>query len=411
MVVAVMVVLPTSAAAQEPPLPELEAVVALLESGRLERAESELRRVLAYSESAAARDLLGVALSGQGRFEEAEQQFSRATQLAPDLLPAREHLGRLLLQQGRAEQALNELRAAARLGPLERDLTLWLADVELSQGNDSQAEVQLRSLAERFQSVRALLELARLHARRGQSQRSAEAVQRALDIAPNSEEVLTARARVSLSVQAPVLAIEALRALTRMHPTVAEHTSLLGVALLQIGELDGAIEALQRSLELEPNRPRTLIALGSTFSSQKRFEEAKAMLRRSLQLDPENTEALAVLAEAEEGLGQVELAEEHAANVLAREPDHVRALVAIGLIRMAQERYEEARDLFLRAVTKEPNLPKGHYQLSLAFARLGDRERSRKHLELYRTAKRENDDRLVELRTKAGIGNPGMGPR
>lgn len=396
------------AAAQEPPPAELQAVVGLLQEGDVERAERELRRILERSESAAALDLLGIALIRLGRLDEAEEQLSRATLLAPDLQPPRQHLGRLYLQQGRREDALTALRAAARLGPLDRDLALWLAEVDLSLGNDDLAEAQLRSVTERFESVRALLELARLSARRGDNGAAAETLDRALQLAPNSEEVLAARAKVSLAVQTPVPAIRALASLIRMHPTVAEYHYLLGVARLQIGEMDGAVEALELSVELEPRRPLAHIALATTLNTQKRFEEGREVARRAIRLDPDSAEALAVLAEAEEGLGEVEAAEEHARQALAREPEQPRALAAIGRIRMAQARYEEARDVFLRAAASMPGSAKTHYQLSLAYARLGDRESSSKHLDLYRRIRAESDERLVELRTRAGLENSGM---
>ncbi len=374
--VGLQLALPAISAAQRASRSELQAVVALVESGRPDSAESELRRLLARSESAAARDLLA----------------------------------RLLLRQGRADEALPELRRLAQLGPLERQLAQWLAEAELAAGNVAQAEAQLVSLSERFDSVRALMQLARLQARRGENRSAAETLGRAAEIAPNSEEVLAAEARLSLTLEAPVGAIRALESLGRMHPAVAEHAYLLGVARLQLGDMTSAIEALQQSLEIEPERPLALIALGTTLNAQKRFAEAREVLRRSLRLDPANVEALAELSEAEEGLDELELAEEHAAQALARDDDHPGALVTLGLIRMTQARYEEARDAFLRAVAGASGSAKAHYQLSLAFARLGDRESSKKHLELYREARQAREERLLELRTRAGLGISGMGP-
>lgn len=365
-----------AAAAQGTAPPQLEAIVDKITRGDLSTAERELRRLLAQAESPRARSLLG----------------------------------RLLLRQGRLEAALVELRIVAARVPLERDLALWLAGEELGLGNEAAAEVQLVSVLERYPSVRALLQLARLQGRRGQTEVAAETVHRALALAPHSEEVLAAKARVSLAVDRPVPAIQALEALTRMHPTVAEHSYLLGVASLQIGDLAGAIEALERSLEFEPDRALALVALGSTLSSQKRFEEAKSALLRGLRLDPGNVEALAALAEAEEGLGELENAEEHATLALSRKSDHARALATIGLIRMSQQKYQEARDVLLRAVQSEPDMSKAHYQLSLAFARLGDRDSSSKHLELYRESRRQQDERLVELRTRAGRAPSGGEP-
>lgn len=56
-----------------------------------------------------------------------------------------------------------------------------------------------------------------------------------------------------------------------------------------------------------------------------------------------------------------------------------------------------------------PGSAQTHYQLSLAFARLGDRESSKMHLDAYRRIRQENDDRLVEVRTRAGLESSGMG--
>lgn len=404
-----IVLLPVPAAAQEAPLPPIEAVAELLQSGRVEQAERELRRIVERSESAAARDLLGIALTRLGRLEEAATQFSRAALLAPDVAAPRQHLARLFLQQGRNDEALTELRTAARLGPLERDLALWLADVDLSLGNTARAEALLRSVVERHQSVRALLTLARLYGRQGMNPRAAELVQQALEIAPNSEEVLAAWARVSLAVETPVVAIRALESLIRMHPTAEEYNYLLGLALLQIGEMASSVEALRRSLELEPDRPSALIALCTTLNAQKRYDEGREVARRAVHLDPENAEALAVFAESEEGLGNIGPAETYANQALAREPENARALEVTGRIRMAQGRYEEARDALLRATVSLPGSAKTHYQLSQAYARLGDRENSRKHVEIYRRLKDEYDERLVELRARAGLGESGMG--
>jgi tetratricopeptide (TPR) repeat protein len=396
-------VVPAARAVAEP---DLEAVVALLEGGQLQAAEAELRRLLAVADGAELRDLLGVTLFRLGRSEEAEQQFRQAVALAPDLLPPRQHLARSLLQNSRSAEALSELRAAARLGALERPLALWLADAEAAQGNTPGAVAQLESVIERFDSVQALLLLARIESREGRHQAAFEALQRALEIAPNSEAALAARAKIALAAGTPAVAIFALEPLTRIFPEVSEYTYLLGVARMQIADMTGAIEALERAVELQPGKPLPLLALGRALLVQKSFAQAKDTVRRCLRLDPGNAEALAVLAEAEQALGEVELAEQHAVQALARDGDHPRALMTLGLIRMSEARHEEARDILLQVVASEPELAKAHYQLSLALARLGDRESSARHLEVYRRLRREQDQGITELRKKAGLEAP-----
>ena len=304
---------------------------------------------------------------------------------------------------------MRELRAADRLGALDRELALQLAALELAAGNIEAGETQLMSLAERFDSVRAMLELARSLARRREDQRAIGVLRRALDVAPNSEAVLRAYSRLCVEHEAPVPAMATLEALTRMHPTVAEYPYLLGIARLQLAESDGAVEALRRSLELDPDQVLPYVALGLSFKDQKRYAESKEALTRGLRLLPEHRDTLTALAEVEEGLGETEQAEERITRVLERYGESADALYVVGKIRMSQGRWEEARDALARSVEINPRERRAHYLLSQAYARLGDREGTRRHQELYRKATKEAEELLIKMRTDAGLGVSGMG--
>jgi tetratricopeptide (TPR) repeat protein len=77
----------------------------------------------------------------------------------------------------------------------------------------------------------------------------------------------------------------------------------------------------------------------------------------------------------------------------------------MGLVLMKQERYAEARDAFLKAASAEHVSAKPDYQLSLAYARLGDEARAREHLEKYQRRQKEIEDRVRALR---GLSPGGM---
>jgi tetratricopeptide (TPR) repeat protein len=309
--------------------------------------------------------------------------------------------------QDRESEAVAALRAAAERGPLERGLAMQLAGVELSEGNLEAAEKLFLSVTERFPSAQALVNLARIRSRRRDPRGAADYVRRARELAPNSEEVLSAFARLHLTAASPVPALLALEPLVRMHPTVPEYSYLLGVAWMQVGDLAAATELLQQADRLRgtpaaadglsPSRGLVLTALGLALNKQKRFVEAREILEESLELEPENVEAVAALAEAEEGLGELDAAERHARRALERDGGHATANLVIGMILMKKESYAEAKGALLKALAAEPESPKAHYQLSLAYARLGDRETSRRHVELYRQASRGIEERLREL--------------
>ena len=127
------------------------------------------------------------------------------------------------------------------------------------------------------------------------------------------------------------------------------------------------------------------------------------MLLRSLELDPESADAFAALAESDEGLGDLPAAETHARRALERSAGNPSANLVLGLLFMKQQRYAEARDAFVKVVTVDPDSSKGHYQLSLACARLGDEACSQAHLDLYKQKLRETEERVLQLRTQTGL--------
>ena len=82
--------------------------------------------------------------------------------------------------------------------------------------------------------------------------------------------------------------------------------------------------------------------------------------------------------------GDMEAAERNATRVLAREARNATANLVIGMVRMTQQRYAEARDALLVAASADPRSPKPEYQLSLVYARMGDQASSELHLDRYR---------------------------
>jgi tetratricopeptide (TPR) repeat protein len=370
-----LLLLPALAAAQATPPAaaprpaDLEAVAARIEKGDAAGAERQLRRIIAASGDPAARQLLA----------------------------------RLCLDQKRDAEAIVELRQAALAGPLPRDLGLRLARAEIADGHPALAEQQLRSVAQRYKSVQALMELARLQTRQKDAPGALSTLAEARDLAPNSEAVLSAFAQVALSMRAPMPALQVLEPLARMCPTVAQYQYMLGVALMQVGDIESSIAPLREADRLEPDRPFTLIALGLVLNTQRMYGDARTCLLRALDLEPDNVDGVAALAESEQGLGELEAAETHALRAIARVRDHAIGNYALGMVRMKQERYEEACAALETALRSDPASPKAPYQLSLAWARRGDEAQSKKYLEIYRQRVREIDMRLAEVQAKTGI--------
>jgi len=291
-----------------------------------------------------------------------------------------------------------------------RDRALEQAAAELQAGRRAEAKKLLASAAERFTSVRALMQLARLQSGEGDAAGALATLDRARALAPDTEEVLSAIAQVSLAARRPVQAILALEPLTRLAPRVARHHYLFGVALMQAGDMPAAVEALQAADRLEPAHGLTSIALGIALNNRKMFGDAKPVLLNVLEREPDNVEAVAALAEAEEGLGELDAADTHAARALSGAPDHPTANLVVGMVLMKRDRYKDARDALERAAAADAESPKVYYQLSLACARLGDSAGASRNRELYQQKLRAMEARIEELR-RVGLPSRGEMPR
>ena len=305
----------------------------------------------------------------------------------------------LLLMAARPVPA--QTRAASpKAAPIaDRSVLLKQAADAQQAGDNAQAMRLFQLAADRYESVRAYLELARLQARSKETPAALATLAKARELAPNSEDVLSAYAQLALASKQPMPAVLTLVPLARMYPSVAQYQYLLGVGLMAIGDMPAAVDALEAANRLEPDRALTLLALGLSLNNRKLFAEAKTALVRSLELQPDSAEATAALAEAEAGSGDFDSAMTHARQVLERAPANATANLVVGLVALEQRHYADARDALVNANKADPDSPKVLYQLSLVYARLGDDAGARRYLDLYQEKLRSVEERIKALRT------------
>lgn len=198
--------------------------------GRVERAKAIHRTVLAGAELApelrvAAFVGLGRDLLAQGHQEAAVGALSRAISLAPQSLATLETLARALEQAGAWERAAAAWERHEKLVPARRR-----RDSRIGRGH-----------AVAGQALAALDE--------GDTGKAERLIDRALELAPDSGHVWTARARVATSLGDAPAACMAWQRAWELAPAAA--TPLVGEALeaaAEIGGLDDLHERMQASL-------------------------------------------------------------------------------------------------------------------------------------------------------------------
>jgi Tfp pilus assembly protein PilF len=150
-----------------------------------------------------------------------------------------------------------------------------------------------------------------------------------------------------------------------------------GYAIRQ--DLDNAVKEFRAALQLRPNESELHEALGQFYLDNHNNEEAQAELEKALTLDPSRTHALYLLGRLYVQKRENEKAVSYLQRALRLQPDlgEASSLLGTAYVRLGQ---------FANAIPKlEKAAPRDHYgnvhyQLFLAYKRLGQAELAQKAL-------------------------------
>ncbi|HWW74830.1 MAG TPA: tetratricopeptide repeat protein [Pyrinomonadaceae bacterium] len=178
----------------------------------------------------------------------------------------------------------------------------------------------------------------------------------------------------------------------------------LGRARFGAGDDAGAVNAFRAAVALKPDEPRALFFLATTLEHAGDDAGALAAYKELATRHPRAAEGhmgLGVLlvkrggSDVDEGLGELGRAVEI-------DPNLYEARVALGRALVARGRAAEAVPHLQRAAALAPDNPEPHYQLSLAYRRLGRKEDA--------AAESEAVKRIHESRRASGARQPGTPP-
>jgi tetratricopeptide (TPR) repeat protein len=290
-----------AAAAQEQRVTARE-IVAMIEEGRLARAEQLLRLQVERGGPPLAGYLLGHVLVERFRFEEAEGLLRRALERRPEQADWRFDLARALVGQGRCQAAIIELDACIALRP-QPAYRYHKAMCALASGDEALAESELRAaVAAGWESADVWFQLGRLGADRGDDAAARAAFVRAREVEPEHLEATFGLGLVDSRAGQLAPAIELFQSVSRRVPGHVGAAYNLARALTRLGRIEegqvamlefrrlSAIEELienhQAYLRHFPTHLDARLDLGRLLLEAGRASEASRVLEEALRLDP-----------------------------------------------------------------------------------------------------------------------------
>lgn len=199
------------------------------------------------------------------------------------------------------------------------------------------------------------------------------AVERSLELAPESFQALKAKTWVLLGRHEFPAALEIARELNRRAPDDVQVYGFLVDAYVELGDYDEAERAAQWMLDLRPGNVAGLTRaaylrelFGDLDGAAELFEMAYVqILRHELE---DRAWVLTHVAHLRLAAGDVERADRLCDEALALFPDYHYALAQLAKVRTAQGRFDEAAELYERRYALAPH-PENLYDLARALER------------------------------------------
>ena len=201
--------------------------------------------------------------------------------------------------------------------------------------------------------------------------------------APQNPEVLFVWAHYFSQI-----ANRAAQELAATEPDSVQALRLEAEALESQGKVDQATTVYRRILEKDPGAREIHYRLAQILlnSSPPNEDEARKELEAELKVNPYNAAAEFVLGELARRGGQWDAAIDHFTRAGKFDTGFVEASLALGMTLNSAGKFADAIAPLERYVKAVPVDPAGHYQLSMAYARTGNREAALRESQLQREA-------------------------
>jgi len=356
------------------------------DAGQLDRFAQEAQRALA-----------------EQRYDDAARAYEKLRDLSPQTAEVHAQLGLVYFQQHAFAKAVPSLRQALKLQPglPKVDILLALCLSELGQYDEALAGLRKAFKQTADEPLRRLagLQLTRAYTGLGQDDKAVEVALQLSRLHPDDAEVLYHSSRL-FSNFAYLQTVK----LSRVAPASLWMRLAAGELDESRGYYDSAIREYREVLALDARRPGIHFRLGRSLLERAHQADSEAAASRSraeatkefqdeLRVDPTNADAAYELAELQRKAGELAEAGTLFEQALQHYPDFEDARIGLARVRIAEGKPELAVPHLLKAISLEPGNDVSHYQLSIAYGRLGKTAEQQKELAEFQRLRGEQRDR------------------
>jgi tetratricopeptide (TPR) repeat protein len=339
-----------------------------------------------------------VALERKGEFVQAETAWKVLAKQYPKSPDPSAHIGLLEARQGHYTEAIAWYKNAMALNPAMPGLRLNLGLAYFKTGNYQQTIQQLTPLLKAQPDDQRLTILVGM-SYYGLSQFVAASplLKRATDQDPKNLTLLLTLAHSCLLSHQYQCVLEAYHRILGLNSESAEADMLVGEALDEMKDTEGAIREFRAAEAANPKEPNVHFGLGYLLWKKNDYTGAAPEFQAEIDNDAQHFQAMLYLADSDLQLNRLD----DAGNLLEKleriDSDSFREHLDLGIVYAGQGKNESALVEFQRAIKIDPKAASAHWRLARLYRAMGRTQESKVEFEKTKSVNQAEDERLLKI--------------
>ncbi len=307
---------------------------------------------------------IGFIESRQGHYTEATTYYMRAMALNPHMPGLQLNLGLAFFKAGDYKRSIAELNPLLKAQPDNQQLAILLGMSHYGLEQFSQASPLLKQASDRDPENLTLL--------------------------------LTLAHSCLLSHQYPCV-LDAYHRLVALNAESAEADMLVGEALDEMKDPEGAIRELRAAVAANPKEPNVHFGLGYLLWTKGRDPEAAQEFEAEIANDPHHVQAMLYLADTKIRMNKMDDAKPLLEQIQKTDPNIPMQHLDLGIVYADEGRKQDARTEFETAVKIAPTNVNAHYRLARLYRSMGMASEAKVEFDKASSLNKVEDDKLLKI--------------
>ena len=315
---------------------------------------------------------VGLIEARQEHYAEAIKFYKRAMALNPAMPGLRLNLGIALFKTGDYSESVADLEPLLKAQPDDQRLTILIGMSEYGLGHFAAASPLLKQASDREPQNATLL--------------------------------LTLAHSCLLSNQYPCV-VDAYHRLIALNAESAEVDMLVGEALDEMKDPEGAMREFRAAIAANPKEPNVHFGLGYLLWTKGQYADAAEEFQREIDNDHHHVQAMLYLADAKMQMNKMDEAQPLLERIGKADANIAMQHLDLGIVYAEAGRKQEAKAELETAVKLAPRNVNAHYRLARLYRSMGMSTQAKAEFDKASSLNKAEDDRLLKVMSTLPAAN------